>query len=112
MKKSVLIAACGLGFAAASALAQVGSLGSNGAVSNTSGGLGSGIRSGARGNGIDPNTGIQVVPSISTPAAAAGASTSTITANTTSASPSTPAPILSGSSWGSPAPSANSVRRP
>jgi hypothetical protein len=115
MKKSLLIAACGVACIASSAFAQVGlgggavgSLGANGTASSV-GGLGSGIRSGATARGADLRDTGQLDGSAQTRDASAGtsagidarASGSGIRADTAGAAgASANAPIVSGSSWG------------
>jgi hypothetical protein len=116
MKKSIVIAACGLACVASSALAQVGlgggvvgTLGANGAATSI-GGLGSGISTGAQMRGADVRTGSQAGTSVKTPAAGGSASTAIDTkangsgiraegAGSVGASSATP--VLSGNAWGS-----------
>src|SRR6267378_1066852 len=103
MKKSLLIAACGVACIASSAFAQVGlgggavgSLGANGTASSV-GGLGSGIRSGATARGADLRDTGQLDGAAQTRDASAGTSAGI---DTRAAGPSANAPIVSGSSWG------------
>jgi hypothetical protein len=114
MKKSMVIAACGLACVASVAFAQVGlgggvvgTLGANGAASSV-GGLGSGISTGASARGADLRSSGQIGTTAQTPAARSSTSNAIdakangngIRADT-GAGGSASTPIVSGSSWGS-----------
>lgn len=113
MNKSILIAACSFACIALDAYAQVGlgggavgALGTNGAASAT-GGLGSGIRTGATARGAELRDTGQLGVETRAPGAAASTSAGT-DANAsgnnvrteTNATGSASTPIIGGSSWG------------